>query len=158
MSTASTLIQCLLRRVGGSIVECAGKTYHFKPETDAADAPHTCAVPNADTEALHFFRRTREAYLILGDESNLPAAPKEPVGQTIHADKAAATEPAPAASEPDPAAPVMLTSPEGEQINLSAMSRAELVAFAKDNFGIKIHHNSSDETAIQKIVEAARGE
>lgn len=148
MATATILIQSLIRRAGGSKIDLYGKQYHFKPESEAEDARHVCAVPSEDAAAIHRFKQIPEGFKILADAADLPAAPKAPAGQTVHADQDTAKQ---------PAAPVFLTSPEGEQIELTAMNREQLNAFAKDNFEIKVHHKWSDDTVIQKILEAARG-
>lgn len=145
MSTPTILIQSLIRRAGGSKIDVAGKTYHFAP-IDASDpnSNHVCDVPADDTEAVHTFRSIPEGFKIL-TSAPLPAAPKEPIGQTIAADQAAA-----------PDDHVYITSPEGERIDLTAMDRKTLVAFAKENFGIAVHHKTSDADAIEKIINAAR--
>lgn len=155
MSTPTILIQSLIRRAGGSKIDCAGKIYHFAPK-DAADpdAIHVCAVPVEDAAAIHRFRSIKEGYKVLSDESDIPAAPKAPAGQTIAADKAAAAGAAPA-----PAEVQHIFLGDGEQrVELTAMSREELAMFAKNEFEINVHHKWKDETLIQKILEAARGE
>lgn len=151
MSTPTILIQSLIRRAGGSKIDCAGKTYHFKPD-DASDpdAIHTCAVPIEDAAAIHRFKAIKEGFKILSDEADLPAKPKAEPGQTIAADKADAAAPE--------VKPVFIKSPDGEEIELTAMDRETLVAFARDNFGIKAHHKWTDASLIAKIVEATRGE
>lgn len=155
MSTPTILIQSLIRRAGGSKIDLAGKIYHFAPKDPSdPDAIHVCDVPADDAAAIHRFRAIREGYKILSDEADLPPAPKAPIGQTIAADKAAVAP----AEAPPPATPIFITSPAGEQIELTAMDREVLVAFAKQHFDIKAHHKWTDATLISKILEAARGE
>lgn len=153
-ATPTILIQSLIRRAGGSKIPLYGKEYHFKPDNpEDPEAIHTCAIPVDDAAAIHRFRAIREGFKILSDEADLPPAPKAPAGQTIAADKAAA-----AGEALPPPTPVFITSPAGEQIELTAMDRETLAAFAKDNFDIRVHHKWSDASLISKILEAARGE
>lgn len=156
MATASILIQSLIRRAGGSKIDLYGKQYHFKPENDTEDARHVCAVPVEDAAAIHRFKQIPEGFTILADAADLPAAPKAPSGQTVHADQAAPAADAPALIQKAPVEPVWLENGE-DRVELTAMTREQLNAFAKDNFEIKVHHKWSDDTVIQKILEAARG-
>lgn len=159
MSTPTILIQSLILRAGGSKIDLYGKQYHFKPD-DAADpdAIHTCAVPVEDAAAIHRFKQIPEGFKILGDLDDLPPAPKAPASQTIHADKieGQAAVVAPAVIEKAPVEPIFLENGD-DKVELTAMSRDELNAFARENFDIKPHHKWSDDTLIGKILEAARG-
>ena len=60
-----TLIQCLIRRKGGTKVPfghnvATQKVYHFKPIDDSENAPHVCNVEN--DEHADTFLSIREAY------------------------------------------------------------------------------------------------
>jgi hypothetical protein len=156
MTTPTILIQSLIRRAGGSKIPLYGKEYHFKPD-DASDpdAIHTCAVPVEDAEAIHRFKQIPEGYKILSDAADLPPAPKAPAGQTIHATKLAEIVDAALIQKP-PVPPIFLENGD-DKVELTAMSREDLAEFAKENFGIKAHHKWSDDTLINKILEAARG-
>jgi hypothetical protein len=153
MSTAkpSTLIECLLKRAGGSEVEVYGEHYHFKPEAGReADpkAPHIAAIPNEHARQIHRLLSIK-GYQLVDKDAELPAAPKAERGQTIHADKAGA--------EDEPAsAPVIIKSPDGKDINLTEMERPELAQFAAENFQIKVHPKWKSQNIIAKIVEAMR--
>jgi len=149
--TASVLIQSLIRRAGGSKIPLYGKTYHFAPENAAdPESIHTCALPFDDAAAIHRFLAIKEGFQLVDPHVELPAKPKAEVTQTMAADRAAAPV------DKAPTEPVIITNDAGEKIDLTAMDRESLVAFAKDNFDIKAHHKWSDATLIGKIVEATR--
>lgn len=153
MSTAkpSILIECLLKRAGGSEVEVYGEHYHFKPaEGQEANpkAPHTCPISTEHARQIHRLLSIK-GYALVDKDAELPPVPKAERGQSIHADKAGA-------EQKEEAAPVIIQGPDGKEINLSALERPELTQFAQEQFQIKVHHKWSTQTIIVKILEALR--
>lgn len=147
----STLIECLLKRAGGSEVEVYGEHYHFKPEAGREEdpkAPHVCAIPNEHAKQIHRLLSIK-GYQLVDKDAELPAKPKAERGQTVHLDKSEDAQ-APAA------APVIIQGPDGQEINLTEMERPELAQFAAEKFQIKVHHKWPVQTIIAKIVEAMR--
>lgn len=142
-------IVCKLKRAGGTEVPLYGKDYHFKPK-DAADlkAPHICEIPDEDAAQIWRFLQIKEGYELLDPNAKLPPRPTPSASQTMAADKAAANT----------VEPVIIEAPDGTKINLTAMQPEELRAFAKEEFGISVHHKWNDQTVIGKIIERARGE
>lgn len=69
----AVLIECLLKRQGGTVVDLPGETYHFKPASGVFLHPHVALVE--DREHVACFLRVPEAYA-LADEHALPVAPK----------------------------------------------------------------------------------
>lgn len=162
--SASVLIQSLIRRAGGSKIPLFGKEYEFTPQDPKdPDSIHVCAIPVEDAKAIHRLREIPEGFKVLSDAASVPAKPKDIPAQTVHTEKPetpAEQDPAPAPQEAPQgeSTDVFLESPDGEKINLSAMTRDELDSFARDNFKIRPHHKQSDAVLIAKIVAAARGE
>lgn len=155
MSTAkpSILIECLLKRVGGSEVEVYGEHYHFQPEAGREldpKAPHVAEIPTEHARQIHRLLSIK-GYQLVDKDAELPAAPKAERGQTIHADKDGSVD-----NEPPAAAPVIIQGPDGQSVNLTDMERPELAQFATNNFAIKVHYRWPPQTIIAKIVEAMR--
>lgn len=103
-----TKIECTIRRPGGSIIEfpewpsgnvpdktAPAATYHFKPESTAADSPHVAVVSHrAHVDRLLSIPGYRLA--VIGDDAGALAmppapAPVPPVGETGSAADATAT-------------------------------------------------------------------
>ena len=147
-----TKIVCKAQRPGGSKIEVFGERLHFKPESDAEGAPHVAIVTKP--EAIHRLLSILEgdksnAFYLADKDATIPPKPKADPGQTMGNEK-----------PKDPNAPkdVIITSDDGQEINLSAMQPAELRQLAKDTFGIAVHNKWSDATVIAKIVEKTRNE
>jgi hypothetical protein len=68
-------IQCILIRKGGTRAEIGGVNYHFRPLTDAADAPHVCDV--TAPEHIERFLALADAYRI-HDPSRAAGGVKRP--------------------------------------------------------------------------------
>jgi hypothetical protein len=147
----SILIECLLKRIGGSEVEVYGEHYHFKPaEGQEANpkAPHTCPIPLEHARQIHRLLSIK-GYQLVDKDAELPPMPKAERGQTIHADKAGA-------EHKEEAAPVIIQGPDGQSINLTAMERPELALLATNTFKIRVHPKWPPQTIIVKITEALR--
>lgn len=71
----AVLIECLIKRIGGSIVDLPGETYHFKPASGLFHEPHVALVTDRDHMAC--FLRVPEAYA-LADAMAEPVAPIAP--------------------------------------------------------------------------------
>lgn len=147
-ASPSVLIQCLLKRAGGTEIELYGEHYHFKSTDDAnPKAPHVAAIPFDHAAQIHRLLSIPKGYALVDPEAELPGKPKAAQGQTIHADKA---------GEAPTAAPVIIEGPNGQSINLTEMERPELAQFAAEHFQIKVHYKWTPQTIIAKIVEAMR--
>jgi hypothetical protein len=149
-ATPSVLIQCLLHRAVGTEIELYGEHYHFTSDEPAnPKVPQVCAIPFDHARQIHRLLSIK-GYALADPNAEIPPKPKAEAGQTIHLDKAGA------ADAPAEAAPVIIKSPDGQEVNLSAMERPELALFATNNFGIKVHHKWPAQTIIVKIMEALR--
>lgn len=151
-ATPSVLIQCLLIRAGGTKIDLYGNKYHFKPESDAPEAPHVAAIPFDHAAAVHRLLSIT-GYALVDKDAELPPYAKPAPVQTIHSDRAAA-----AGDTPPSAEPVIIEGPNGQKINLTAMERPELAQFAQEHFQIKVHHKWKSEGIIAKIIEAMRAD
>lgn len=99
-------IQCLIRRSGGSEVtfdacdRWPAGTYRFKPESDAADAPHVAEV----TEERHIHRLLSmpDVYRMVVEGAPQPQAPESgEISVPPKLPEGAGDAPPPAPSEPD---------------------------------------------------------
>ncbi len=150
MSNPVTIV-CKLLRKGGTKVEIAKKTYHFKPESGDGTDPeieHTCDIPFADSTAIWRLLAIKEAYVLKDMDAELPGKPKAEIGQTIGNEKV----------DPNAPKPIIITDGDGKQIELTALSAEDLRMLAKNEFGIEVHHKWKDQTVIAKIIEKTRGE
>lgn len=140
------LIESKIKRPGGTRVPMpSGIEYHFKPESESAEARHLCEVENEDDLAR--FLAIPEGYKI----ARVPGAPA-PVAASAPAQvaevKTAAPQPTSAptpAPAPAPEVPgasdgtdgeatdYLIEGDNGEEIDLGKMTRAELETFAKAN-------------------------
>lgn len=150
-ATPSVLIQCLLIRAGGTEIDLYGQHYHFKPESDHPKAKHVAAIPFDHAAAIHRLLSITAGYALVDKDAELPPYAKAASVQTIHADKAAASEEAPAA-----VVPVSIEGPDGKTYMLTDMERPELAQFAAEHFKIQVHYKWKPATIIAKILEAMR--
>lgn len=122
------LIECKLKRPGGSKIDIDGAVYHFKPKTDGPGDPHVCDV----TDKLHAqrFLGIAEAYCLPGDA---PAPKHEPVISTIEAVEAPTL---PAAADDVP---------------LESKSDAELREIIKEATGSYPHPKTGRDKLLAKI-------
>lgn len=146
----SVLIRCKLKRKDGSEINLFDKAYHFKPAAGKEDDPkadHTCAIPFDDAKAIYRLLSIKEGYELVDPDAELPPRPSAEAGQTIAGAAAAVDK-----------KPVIITNEDGSEINLTALDATALRELARDTFKLKVHHKWTDESVIQKIVEATRGE
>jgi hypothetical protein len=136
------LIQCLLKRPGGTHITMAdGTAYHFAPnERD----DHVAEVPNQ----VHFARllSITEAYRVYNLSLGQPKAPPAPPATPGKADAGTGT------GSPG----TMLAIVAGQQVDLLAKNRTELFELAK-LLNITAPHNTGEARLRDLIVAAAAG-
>lgn len=64
------LIECLLKRIGGSKVDLDGAQYHFQPATGEHTDPHVALVDN--TDHITILLGIPEGYALASDEATAP--------------------------------------------------------------------------------------
>lgn len=143
------LIECKLKRQGGSKIDIGGTAYHFKPASDEPGAPHLCDVK----DKLHAqrFLGIAEAYCLPGDVPVLPGdeplTKPEPVAST-----AAAPTPPPV---PEPAKSVaaepQALPPAADDTPLESKSDAELREIIKEATGSYPHPKTGRDKLLAKI-------
>lgn len=152
IQTVAFVVECTLKRPGGTVVDLMGSTYHFKPDSEGR---HVSIVENA--EHLARFMAIPEAYRILGAASTAPAgakievqpAPVVPI-PTPQAPAPAAQDATDAITDPAPPAPV---SAELTEQQLSDLSDADLRAAYKAAVGRAAPPKAKHETMVDTILE-----
>lgn len=128
------LIESKIRREGGSKLDIGGVVYHFAP---GADGAHVCDV--TDEDAIARFLSITEGFRLVSP--NGPVVP--------------AATPTPAA----PAAPVpagmVLIGDDEVRVDLMALSKKELLVFAKGKF--KVDAMGSAQSIREAIYKQAQG-
>ena len=130
------LVQCKLRRNGGTKIEFGGTEYHFAPN-DAGD--HVAEV--TDEAALNrLVNEIPEAYALYGADADKRAAkPKQAAG----------------AHPLEKVTSMVITNPAtGDCIDLMKMDLEAARAFAKDEMGLELRGNLKVETVRTRIMEA----
>lgn len=131
------LIECKLKRQGGTKVDIGGIVYHFKPNTNDSGDPHLCDVK----DKLHAkrFLGIAEGYCLPGDAQE--QTPEPVVSATEVDDKPVVDEP--------PALP-----PAADDVSLESKSDAELREIIKEATGSYPH----PKTGREKLLAKLRGE
>lgn len=98
------VIESITRRSGGSDHRMNGKTYHFRPATEEANAPHLA--PVADMEDFQGFMAIKHGFRIYQGNAKLPEAAGVTLDRATAENQAAqAPAPEPDGAEQPPAAP-----------------------------------------------------
>lgn len=119
------LIECTIRRDGGTIVNLYGKTYFFRPNAEGA---HVCEVE--DEDAIDRFLSIPEGYRLARKGASMPKR-AEPVN----------------AAAPNRKKQL----PVGAAPNLEAMTRDELIEYAV-NLGMRKPHPSIKDNRLRQNI------
>jgi hypothetical protein len=136
------LIESKIRREGGSHIDIAGVDYHFKADTSGV---HVCDV--TDEAAIARLLAIPEGFRLVSAVLAPTAAPAS--GQAV-----AAVKSAPAASAA-PESGMVLIGDNEQRVDLMAMNKRELLAFAKDKF--KVDAMASAQALRESIYQQAKG-
>lgn len=141
-------VQSLLTRPGGTKVEIGGKEYHFEKNEQGEEV---CEV--SDAYALH--RLVNE--IPLGFRLHGADAGKKverPAKEAAHvAHPLNKTPVSKKSTEPEH---MVITKPDGEQIDLMELDRDALAAILQGEFGTEVHAKWKVDAIRNKIVEAIR--
>lgn len=138
------LIECKLKRQGGSKVDIGGIVYHFKPNTNDPGDPHLCDVK----DKLHAqrFLGIAEGYCLPGDA---PEPTPEPVVSTAVERTAEANEANDNPADADDEAPAL--PPAADDVPLESKSDAELREIIKEATGSYPHPKTGRDKLLAKI-------
>lgn len=156
------LIECILKRDGGSKVDLGGITYHFAPDSEGR---HVAMV--ADPDHIGRLLSITEGYRIPRASTSATAqaavtAPIGAVGAVAPATVTAAQEPVvdavdltEAPNEPEKADEAPVETAEGEPAPLESMTKEQLAALYLEKTGKKSHPATTQAKLIELIKAAS---
>lgn len=142
MSDQTILIECKLRRKGGTFAEIGGTTYHFAPDNQDR---HVAAV--SDPDHIARFLSITEAYRMAAGAQAKAAAPAQGIAAPV------TPEPEKTEVQAEKPAPVQIDTNKA----LEDMTSDELRAVFSAEIGREAHPKAKDATMISQI-EAMREE